>query len=118
MGWNGFILVSHIVLPLPLGGTAAAAARPPPDPHPNDAIVRNASELQAALLDSQTRVVPLSLHVIGHILLSGAGFSFAESQPTSIVVSHRQRVTLWSADGDEGTLDAEGLGRVFFVRCF
>ena len=93
---------------------AAAAASSPPDPNVHDTIVSNATALRAAIEDGRTRRIPLSLHVVGRIALSEAGFMWPEEK-TFLDVWDRQLVTLWSEEG-EGTLDAEGGGRVFWVR--
>jgi len=107
-------LVSHAAAaasPLPLG--AAAAASSPPDPNVNDTIVSNATALRAAIEDGHARRIPLTLHVVGRIALGEAGFMFGPD--TFLWVRDGQLVTLWSEEG-EGTLDAEGGGRVFWVR--
>ena len=98
---------------LPLGATATVLS--PPEPHPNDTIVRSATALHDAIVASRFPAWPhriVSLHVVGHIMLSEAGFMRPD---TYIWLAGGQRVTLWSEAG-EATLDAEGRGRVFLVR--
>ena len=90
-----------------------AAASSLPDPNVNDPIVKNATALRAAIEDGFNRRIPLSLHVVGRIALGEAGFMAPPA--TFLVVQDGQPVTLWSEKG-EGTLDAEGDGRVFMVR--
>ena len=109
--------------PLAAISPVAVSSILPPDPRHSDTIIRNATALGAAIADGRNRRVPISLHVVGRILLSelptshgwGPGTPDTWAPMTFLVVTNEALVTLWSEEG-EGTLDAEGRGRIFVVR--
>ena len=81
-----------------------------PIPHPDDDVITSTPDLVNALM-RRSNLLPISLHVVGHL-------SFAELEPdfseSFITISSGQSVTLWSNNGS-GVLDGAGRGRLFFV---
>lgn len=84
--------------------------RPLFEPNATDRVITNVTDLLSAIAGG--RSTGISLHLVGNISLASAPPS--GTGPTLVPnINEGQRVTLWSEMG--ATLDAAGMGRLFYV---